>query len=70
VRRRLVRLVGSIGWDVKNVQLSAGGGLNGRWHTGVVGAVVTINDVVVPVSLTGLESGSLESESSLPGTRL
>jgi len=31
-----------------------------------VGDMVPINDVVVPVSLTGLESSALESECSLP----
>jgi hypothetical protein len=35
-----------------------------------VGDVVSINDVVVPVSLSRLESGTLESECSLPRTRL
>jgi hypothetical protein len=32
--------------------------------------MVPINDVVVPVSLTSLESSALESECSLPRTRL
>jgi hypothetical protein len=31
-----------------------------------VGDMVPINDVVVPVSLTSLESSALESECSLP----
>jgi hypothetical protein len=31
-----------------------------------VGDVVTINDVVVPVALTSLESCTLESECTLP----
>jgi hypothetical protein len=35
-----------------------------------VGDVVPINDVVVPVSLTSLESSALESECSLPRARL
>jgi hypothetical protein len=35
-----------------------------------VGDVVTIDDVVVPVSLSSLEGGTLESECSLPRTRL
>jgi hypothetical protein len=35
-----------------------------------VGDVVPINDVVVPVSLTRLESSALESECSLPRPRL
>jgi hypothetical protein len=34
-----------------------------------VGDVVPINDVVVPVSLTSLESSALESECSLPRAR-
>jgi len=36
----------------------------------VVGDMVAINDIVVPISLTGLEGGSLEFECSLPGTGL
>jgi len=36
----------------------------------VVGDMVPINDVVVPVSLTSLESRALESECSLPRASL
>lgn len=35
-----------------------------------MGDMVAINDIVVPISLTGLEGGSLEFECSLPGTGL
>lgn len=35
-----------------------------------MGDVVPINDVVVPVSLTSLESSALESECSLPRASL
>jgi hypothetical protein len=35
-----------------------------------VGDVIPINDVVVPVSLTSLESSALESECSLPRASL
>lgn len=59
------RLVG-IGGNVEDVQLTAGGGLEGRADTGVVGDVVAVDDVVVPVSLTGLENGALELEGALP----
>jgi hypothetical protein len=32
--------------------------------------MVAVNDIVVPISLTSLEGGSLEFECSLPGTGL
>lgn len=35
-----------------------------------MGDVVPVDDVVVPVSLTGLERRALESECALPGTGL
>ena len=35
-----------------------------------MGAVVAVDDVVVPVSLALLEGSTLESEGSLPGTGL
>ena len=56
--------------DIEDVQLAASGGLSGGLDGRVVGDVVAINDVVVPVSLARLESGGLEAESALPGTRL
>jgi len=52
--------------DIKDVQGAAGGGLDGGLLRGVVGDVVTIDDVVVPVALAGLESGGLEAEGALP----
>jgi len=56
--------------DIEDVQLTAGGGLDGGLNAGVVGDVVAIDDVVVPVALAGLEGGGLEAESALPGAGL
>jgi len=64
------RLVRRLAGDIKDVQRSASGGLDGGGDTGVVGNVVTIDDVVVPVSLASLESGILESKGTLPGAGL
>jgi hypothetical protein len=66
VGRRLVR----VGGNVKNVQLTASGGLDGWGDAGVVGNMVTIDDIVVPVSLASLKSWVLESKGALPGARL
>jgi len=54
--------------DIEDVQHAAGGGLLGGGLGGVVGDVVPIDDVVVPVSLSLLKSGWLESEGSLEAT--
>jgi len=62
--------LGGLGWDVDDVELAASGGLGGVVLGGVVGDVVTIDDVVVPVALTLLESGSLELEGADPSTGL
>lgn len=56
--------------DVEDVEGSAGGGLNGGADGRVVGDVVTVDDVVVPVSLASLEGGGLEAEGTLPGAGL
>lgn len=56
--------------DIKDVQGTAGGGLNGRVLAGVVRDVVAIDDVVVPVAGAGLEGGRLEAEGALPGAGL
>jgi len=77
-RRRLARLGGRralgggrlAGWDIEDVQGTAGGWLGGGGHSGVVGDVVSVDDVVVPVSLTSLESSTLELEGALPGAGL
>jgi len=57
---------GTSGWDIEDVQLAAGGGLDGVLAGGVVGDVVAVKDVVVPVALALLEHGALEAESTLP----
>jgi len=36
--------------DIKDIELSAGGGLDGRVHSRVIGYVIPIHDVVVPVT--------------------
>jgi len=56
--------------NIEDVELAAGGGLDGEVGSGVVRDVVSIDDVVVPVSLTGLQHGALETEGTLPGTGL
>lgn len=59
------RLGGRLG-NVKDVEGTAGGGLNGGLLGGVVRDVVPIDHVVVPVSLAGLKCGGLEAEGTLP----
>lgn len=56
--------------DVEDVEVAAGGGLGGEFTGRVVADVVTVNDVVVPVSLTLLESGALELELTDPAAGL
>jgi hypothetical protein len=64
----------AVGWggapagDIEDVELAAGGGLDSELSSGVMRDMVSIDDVVVPVSLTGLEHGALETEGTLPGT--
>jgi len=64
-RRRLLA-----GWDIEDVELAAGGGLDGKFLSGVVGDAVAVHLVVVPVALAGLEGLGLEAESALPGAFL
>jgi hypothetical protein len=66
VRGRLWLIQG----DVKDVELAAGGGLDDGVDAGVVGDMVTVDDVVVPISLASLEGRVLEAEGSLPRSRL
>lgn len=61
---------GSGSWDIEDVQLAAGGGLDGVLAGGIVGDVISVKDVVVPVALALLDQGALEAERSLEATRL
>jgi len=58
------------GWDIEDVQLAAGGGLDGVLAGGIVRDVVSIKDIVVPVALALLEEGALEAERSLEAAGL
>jgi len=64
---RLRRLVGG---NIKDVQAAASGRLDSRGLTRVVGAVVAIDNVVVPVPLASLEDRAGEAEGALPRARL
>lgn len=57
-------------WNIEGVQLAAGGWLSDGLAGWVVRDVVTVDDVVVPVALALLESGSLEAEGALPAASL
>lgn len=61
---------GLAGWDIEDVELAAGGGLDGELARGVVGDVVAVHHVVEPVALALLQDGALEAESTSPGTGL
>ena len=41
--------------DIEDVELAAGGGLDGVLHGGVVRDVVAVHDVVVPVAASELQ---------------
>lgn len=56
--------------NVEDVEVAAGGGLGGEFAGGVMADVVAVDDVVVPVSLTLLESGALELELTDPAAGL
>jgi len=56
------------GWDVEGVELAASSGLGHGLAGGIMGNMVAVDDVVVPVSLTLLQSGALESECTFPAT--
>jgi len=58
------------GWDIEDVELAAGGGLDGELARGIVGDVIAVHHVVEPVALALLQDGALEAESSSPGTGL
>jgi len=61
---------GLVTWDIEDVQNTSCCGLGGGRLGRVMGYVVAIDDVVVPVSLSGLECGALEPEFAFPRTRL
>jgi hypothetical protein len=61
-------LLGS--WDIDDVELAAGGWLDGELDGGVVRDGVSVHLVVVPVALASLELLGGEAESALPGTLL
>lgn len=56
--------------DIEDVQNTASGWFSGGCLSRVVGNVVSIDDVVVPVSLSWLKCGSLESECTFPAAGL
>jgi len=59
---------GPRGWNVEDIERAASGGLLGEGLSRVMRDVVPIHDVVVPISLPGLECGTLEAEGTLPST--
>jgi len=61
---------GGGGWDIEDVQLAAGGGLDGVLAGGIVRDVIAIEDVVVPVALALLDQGVLEAERALEAAGL
>jgi len=67
-RRLLVLLAGTllVAWHVEDVECPRSGGLDCGGLAGVVGDVVTIDDVVVPVPLAGAECGALKPKGALP----
>lgn len=56
--------------NVEDVELAAGCGFQSGCLAGIMGYMVTIDDVVVPVSLTRLKQALLEFKGTLPSTRL
>lgn len=56
--------------DIEDVELAAGGGLDGVFDSRVVRNVITVHDIVIPVATTELQHGSLEAELAQPGTGL
>ena len=54
------------GWNIKNVQDASSGRFGGGGLARVMGYVVTVDDVVIPVSLAGLEGRALEAERPFP----
>jgi len=59
---------GLFNWNVENIQDAASSWFGSWWYGRVVRDVISINDVVIPISLTRLKSGALKSESTFPAT--
>jgi hypothetical protein len=57
------------GWNIENVQDASSGWFGGGRLARVMGYVVTVDNVVIPVSLARLEGRALEAERPFPGTR-
>lgn len=55
-------------WYVQNVEFATSGGLSGRLSGGIVRDMVSVDDVVVPIPLTLLESTTSEFECTFPAT--
>jgi hypothetical protein len=62
-------LVGLFGWDIENVQDASSGRFGGGRLARVMRYMVAVDDVVIPVSLAGLEGRALKAEGPFPGTR-
>jgi hypothetical protein len=58
------------GWDVEDVELAASGWLDDGLVGWIMGDVVSVHDVVVPVSLTLLHGATLEAEGTVPWSGL
>jgi len=54
------------GWDVEDVELAAGRWFDDGCDCWIMGDVVSVHDIVVPVSLTLLHSAGLEAEGACP----
>lgn len=53
---------------VENVEFTASGGLGGVFLGWVVGYVVAVHDIVVPITVTELQSGRAKAERAFPRT--
>jgi hypothetical protein len=53
-------------WDIEDVELAASGWLDNGLVGWIMGDVISVHDVVVPVSLTLLHGATLEAEGTVP----